>query len=895
MSLRRLIDMLKLMAAGLALWMPARAGLSAAIAPGAASAAQPAQNAAPIVPAAAANSARIARDTQLATTLIEKKSVGAIERKIQTARGRSRRALFEAALICCRWHNYRNDPARRKRLGREYLADVRTCAAWGGGAVVPAWALDQARFILVHLTTGPVNRIEYWSALPADRRALLPPARLARRLLRMAQGHFQHIINDLNNVTSFTLSSRRRYIRALQGRIRAQYYRAFADYFLGLSLPPADPSRGRLFLRVIASLGRWTSGSAGGGVFYPAVLLRGKADLHAGLFRRAMVDFTKARAAGAPLWIQYEARYQQVVALLRSGHYHKARSEWTSFAQWIRSTKKARTVSARMGAKLLAYRIAIARARTIANPARRVRVFRSAMEIPLAIIRKAPQYQKLIFSHLAHELPARPDWTDTPPLQILAYAWVKAHRSDTGSQQDFLASLAASRQLLRKKNIPPMVRAEALLIAGMANARLGRLENAAIMDLDFVSLAPGDPRAKMVLNLALAQLLRLPAATAAAPAVVKLTRQALQLAFVRYHEPQWRFAYAIQLAQAREYARSEKLFERVSATEPLYLDARYQLVRIAAARLARAMRQKTSLSARQKFARVLMASCRRFLHILAHPPKGAGPATIKRAAGYRVRVLILEAGAALDPLREPHAAGRILNRLDKLRPTLSPHIQGILLRYRIRQCELGDPSAQILPLLRRYAGTSSHVRGIIMGLIGQYDRESRQARGIDPGKARRLAGEAAALLQALLGHIVKEPGNHSREIYAYEQIRARELIRAGHNRQAMVLYKKLYRRRRSDLRNFIGVARAAYAIGGVQNLRYARRKFVRIIPHLAAGSNLFWSCYLYLIRANRKLGEYPRATRNKLRELWTIYGSSIGGKRHHQQFLTLLAQYHVAE
>jgi hypothetical protein len=894
MSLRRLIDMLNLMAAGLALLMPAMAGLSASIAPGAASAAKPDQNTAKII-LAAGNSARIARDTQLATMLIEKKSIGAIARKIQTAHDRPRRALFEAALIYCRWHNYRKDPAQLKKLGREYLADVRTCAAWGGAAVAPAWALDQARFILVHLTTGPVNRIEYWSALPADRRALLPTARLARQLLRMAQSHFQHIINKLNNVTSFTLSSRHLYIQALQGRTQARYYLAFADYFLGLSLPPADPSRWRLFLRVVASLNRWTS-SSGGGVFYPAVLLSGKANLHAGFFQRAMADFTKARATGAPLWIQYEARYQQVVALLRSGHYHKARSEWALFAQWIRSTKNAQTVGARMGVKLLAYRIAIAKARTIANPTRRVRAFRSAMEILLAIIRKAPQYQKLIFTHLAHELPAKPDWADTPPLQILAYAWVKARRSDSGSHQNSLGSLAASQRLLRNKNTPPMIRAEALLVAGMAYARLGRLENAALMNLDFVSLAPNDPRAKMVLNLALAQLLRLPAASASSPAVVKLTRQALRLAFVRYHETQWRFAYAMQLAQAKEYARAEKLFERVSAPEPFYLDARYQLVRIAAARLAQAMRQKTSLPARQKFARVLVGSCRRFLHLLAHPPKGAGSATLKRTAGYRVRVLMLEAGAALDPLREPHTAGRILNRLDKLHPALSPRIQGILLRYRIRQCEMGDPSVQILPLIRRYAGTSSqNVRGIIMGLIGQYDRESRRARRIDPGKARRLAGEAAVLLQALLGHIVKEPGNHSREIYAYEQIRARELIRAGHDRQAMALYKKLYRRRRSDLRNFIGVARAAYAIGGAHNLRYARRKFVRIIPHLAPGSNIFWSCYLYLIRANRKLGEYSKATRNKLRELWTIYGSSIGGKRYHKQFLALLAQYHVAK
>ena len=847
-------------------------------------ASQSAQRAYPV------NAAEVAADGKLAARWAAQHDPQAILNRLRTLHNPMRRLLFNATLIYSRWGKYQANPELAQAMARRYATQVGRYAAWAGTALDSTWALQQARFILGTLAAAVVNRIEYWSALPADRRELKPLADAAVRLLRLARRHFRQVVTRLNNTSHFGRRDRQRYVQALRGRTQASYYLAFADYFSGLALPPGDPRRRKDFLAATAATQPWTSANSSAGLSYPALLLRGKAELQAGQFAPAQADLRRAQNAAAPWGVQYEAHYQQIAALLARGRYAAARATWSAFEKWLASAPSSATLTARMGARLLAYRIAAASARSLTDAAARQHAQAAALAKLLLIIQQAPQYERLIFSHLAAALPPHPAGSGRPALPLLAYAWLQAQ---TATRPANLAALRAARAVLARRHTPPTLRAEAALVAAVALGRLGRIEDAAQANLTFVRLAPQDPRAKAVLEVALGQLRQLNAAPAVSPAVAKLTRQAIQLAYLRFHEPQWRLAWALQLAQSGRRRQARRLLRQVPPTSRLYLEARYQLVRLASERLARLQQKSpTPLAQRKIAARRLLHDGQRFLALLDHPPPGISASALRRAKAERLRVLLVQAGAALNPLRDPVAAGKMLNQLTRRPATLSPRLKGILLRYRIRQYQLSGQSQKIIPLIRRYTGGASRqAEAIIMGLIGQYDRESRKARRGNPRQAQRLAAEAADLLGELIVQLQRQPGPHANPIYAYRQLRAAELIRAGRGRQALTLYTQLEHEHPPDPRNFVGAARADFALG---DYRHARWLYVKIIPHLRAGSAAFWSAYLYLIRCNQKLGKPPADSRRQLRALLAIYGSAIGGTHYHQSFQRLLQRYNVS-
>lgn len=832
----------------------------------------------------------IASQTQLAQSLIDAHNIAGIQAALKSAADAHAKSLFSAALIAAQWPTIAGNPALRQKNGVDYISDLRHYLQYAGPSIYPLWALHQAKFILANLTTSPVNRIEYWSALPQDRTELEPAAGTALQLLHLADTHLKADLARLNNQSTFSKADKAYYMEALNGQTQAAYYRCFASYFYGLSLTRKAAGRDAYFLAAVKGLKQWASGPASNGVKYPALLLSGKANVQAGRYTDGESELVKAQSSDAPLYIQYAARYQQVVALLGAGHYKQAQENLASFHSWVKSNPKANTASATMGAQLLAYRIAAAKARGLSNPQDRAAGLLAASGILMHIVATAPQYQGLIFSHLAARIPANPNVASLTPVEALAFAWTKAQSGTSASAE---LALGAAKSLLARKGLSAPIAAQASLIAGISYGRLGRLEQAAEMNLQFVTLVPADKRAKSVLNLALSQLQQLNQAADVSSHVSTLTQQALKLAYVNYHEKQWAFAYALQLEEAGQFAQAGHLLAEVKADNPLYLDAQYQLVRITASIMNHDIETGKSVVVQQEAAQKLLNACHHYLTILQYPPAGTSAAALKRARANRTSILFLQAATALDPLREPNTAGRVLDSIDAIRSTLSHRLQGILLRYRIRQYQLNHQSSMIIPLIKKYtANSKGGAEQMIRGLIGQYDSESRALRATQPVKAKDLADQAATLLKSLIQYMQSKKGNHRDLIYAYRQILAEEYIHAGHGHTAMNLYKTLEKQRPPDLRNFIGFARAAYAAGRFQR---ARRLYVRIIPKLEPGSELFWSAYLYLIRANEKLAAHPKATVQKLRALLAIYGNTIGGKRYHAQFEALLQKYNITE
>ncbi len=800
------------------------------------------------------------------------------------------KALYGAANIFCTWDQFKNDPARQQQMGTEFIKDVAAYLKSTSNSVDPEWASVQAEFILAHLTTDAVNQIEFWSGTPNLRQQLLPAATLAGKLLKIAIQHYSAVVTKLNNATTFTHADEALYTTALNGQRDSGYYLAYADYFAGLASPPAGKARQALLASAIKRISIYAR-SQNNGVYYRAVLLRGKAYLHNGQYNKAIHDLTAAQSVHAPVWLQYDARYQEVTALLRSGKYAQAGAKLKTFMAWTAKQAGANSVSAKMGEQLLAFRIATASAKTLKDPIQRAKAQQAAEKIVSDVISKAPQYQSLIFTHLAQSIPAKADSAKLPPLQVLALAWLDAQSPARVNQRQ---SLATAESLLKKKNLPVSIRAEATLIAAITASQLGQMELAARMNVAFVRMAPTDPRAKHAIAMALSELAQLNESRQVPASISSLTTEAISLDWRHFHDPQIRFPYALQLENSGQYSHAIKLFDAITPTDSLYLDAQYQLVRVRAQQLSAMGPKKLPETQQRAAARQLLKTASNYLHLLNHPPASAGKEALARAKNYRTNILLLEAATAIDPLRNPYRAGQFLDQLTAMQSQLSPKMRGILLRYRIRQYQLAGENNKILPLVQKFAGQSTqNSADVIKGLIGQYDQESRRLRHTDPGKSQRLAASAAALLNQLILSLQSQPGKKNKEdIYAYKQIMASELSRAGQGQQAWEIFKALEKQRPGDMTNFIGAARALFAAG---HFNHAHSIYVRLIPQLEPGSEIYWQAYYYLIRCNLQANAYQDQTRAALKQLVALYGKQIGGKEYHKQFELLLHEFNLTD
>ena len=71
--------------------------------------------------------------------------------------------------------------------------------------------------------------------------------------------------------------------------------------------------------------------------------------------------------------------------------------------------------------------------------------------------------------------------------------------------------------------------------------------------------------------------------------------------------------------------------------------------------------------------------------------------------------------------------------------------------------------------------------------------------------------------------------------------------------------------------------------------------WVRLIPQLEPGSEIYWQAYYYLIRCNLQANAYQDQTRAALKQLVALYGKQIGGKEYHKQFELLLHEFNLAD
>ncbi len=814
--------------------------------------------------------------------------VNLLVQAVKEHRGTPSEPLFQSGLIYARWTSLAHHPEEQASLAPQFVAHLQAYLAANSNATMVdgTWATNQAKFLFAYIVPPIVDRIEYWSSTAADRAKLAPVAKLSHDLLSDADGYYTQIIHKLNTATTFTHADEVVYQLASSGQAEVSYYLAYADYYTGLSLAPTDAAHKTMLDQAVKLAIKWIKPGPASGVYYQALLLAGKAQLQAAEYRSAIATLQKAQVPAGPLWVQYQSRYQQVVAMLKSGHPREAATTLNAYEAWIHAEKTIDTPGAIMGAQLLRYRILNAQASMASTPpVKKSALADEAATLALKIISTAPQYEQLIFSHLAGALPPKPVFAQLSPLQSLAYAWLQAQKKNDAP------AVIAVDAILAQKDVNPAIRREALLIGGISSFRLGRLTDAVKLNLEFVKSDPRDPRAPHVLNLALYDIKQLSPAAQASAQVRSLISQALRLAYFTYHEKKWAFAYATQMQQSGHLNQAMHAFASIAPSDQFYLDARYEMVRISTNRLAQLASKKAPLEQQRRQARLLLRNCSNFLTLLRNPPSAVSASDLKRAQGYRRDIWLIQAGTALNPLRDPNRAAKALANLDRIRATLSPRLQGVVLRYRIRQYQLQNRGNRILSLVEQYAKESSQkATDIIEGLIGQYDRESRNIRYINPVKSRRLAADAAALMKQLIQYLQKAPKPKKEEIYVYRQLLAEELIRAGHGHQAMAIFKKLEHEKPQDLENFIGVARSAYATG---DYNYAHSLYVRIIPQLKPGSTLFWSAYLYLIRSNQAMGKNQEATRSSLKSLHAFYGASIGGKYFHQQFEKLLASYTI--
>ena len=794
--------------------------------------------------------------------------------------------LYQSADIALNWAKYSQRYETRRVMEKKYVSDVRALLAAHGAELSANWLITQAKFVLAELAIPAVNEIEYWSGTPRVRARLAPLAVISRSLLAGAGRQYNLTINRLNNLSNFTHQDERLYEAASAGLTQIKYFGAYADYYRGLSLPRRSPKRDGLMLSAVKAVAKWADGPASNGVKFQSLLLSGKANMRAGRTADAVANLKLACQPPSPAWLIYEARYQLVVAELRGGHYGSAARELANFNTWLSAHKSLNTDSARMGLHLLTYRIAAAKAGAIRDSKQRQVALAQAMNLLLPIIAHAPQYQELIFTHITGQLPARPKLNNMAPMQVLALAWLNAQKKNPA---DIKTALAAAEYLIRLPAVPPALKAQAQLIAGICLADRGDIEKAAKINLAFVTQNPGNQQARPVLNIALSQLQQLNQASTVSAAVTDMTRQAIALAYEKFHEKQWRFAYGVSLQQARQFSRAAKIFAEVSPGDPQYIPARYELVRILTRKFTRLAAHNQDPITVRSAAREVIRSARSLVAVIEHPPAHTPADVIKQARAYRPALLMLIASTALDPLHEPRLAGTALNQLDAMSKSLSSAQRGIVLRYRIRQYQLLGKTDQILPLIRRYAqGSSENADDVVKGLIGQYLKESRSLRHSDPAKSRSLAANAASLLKQLINAMAKNPKKNKRRVYVYTQLRAQELIYAGEPEHALALYKKLEKENPRDLGNFIGGARAAYAI---PNYSLAHSLYVRIIPKLEPGSALYWEAYLYLIRSNIRSNMYQKETVQTLKSLAAIYGSTIGGKYYHRQYEKILRTY----
>ena len=774
-----------------------------------------------------------------------------------------------------------------------------------------AWALEHAQFILSKLSQPILTRMEYFSNNRRDRQGLAPLAALADQLLRAGGENLAASLKQLEAAKPFDDKA---YALRYSAAAEVRYYAAWALYFRAMAMDPAAEAveRKKVLAQAVEALNEWAVDDSDNGVNFQAYLLRAKAENESGDLAKAQADFAKAQNEKAPNWVQYQARYQAVVAYMRAGDLRQAQTSLDAFKRWIPKDNAEAAISADM----LAYRVAWALAESRTDAAEKRFGESTAIDILSKVIQRDPRYRDLVSEQLAAQIPDTMDLKGLLPIQLLAVARSigQNEKGDTPeSRQRLTRGLEAAASVAGRGDLAKLDRAEGTFLAAVISALLNNLGDAAQYNVQFAELAPQDPRAPQMVNLALQQIGELrKAATQAGkplpPETVALTSRALGLAIDSFGQKQWLFARGRILEDEGKIEEAAAIYAGVPEDDRNYLDSRYRLVTIAADRFSQlAGKKESSEKEIKRAATSLFEACGKFVGLLDHPPASA-PREVLEAAqsgGYRYNIWFIEAAAALHPLvKQADVAVDRLDKLEAAKKQLSAAQQASLLRYRILAYQLAGQGEKATQAINEFVSGADNkdslnvLRGMVLSTIDEVDK----VEPTDPAQAKQLAGNVVQLL----GPVIKEADAAAAasgadvarkdEAFEYRLVRADMMVRAGQFAEAQNAALDLQKERPPDIRPFLTEARGMFGEAKAKNdpklFAKSQDYFTRILARLAPGGEGYWECWLRILQSlEGQGGANAAAIKSRLGDLKGSYGTQFGGTRHKDEFAQMAAKY----
>ncbi|HVX86534.1 MAG TPA: hypothetical protein VH253_17260 [Phycisphaerae bacterium] len=831
-------------------------------------------------------------DSRFATDLLRLGQVDVMAAEAAAAKGKPAENLWKSERILAGWDDLSKTRAEADRNSAGYTEAVGAYLDSQAQGIDGIWALDQAKFVLSRLADPMINRLEYWSNTEKERRALAPLAALAQRLLDQSKISLAAGMRDAEK-GAFDEAG---YMRAYSGAAEAEYYGAWGDYYSAMAMDPGDAKRQALLSRAITTLGKWADAKEDTGVNNQSLLLRGKAEAEAGNYEAALKDLGKAENAKAPAWVQYQARYQTVVVHIREKDYAGAQGALTSMS----ASLPADNADARNATDILAYRLAWAEAEAKEGVARE-QAEQGALGILDGIVRRDPRYRGLVFEEIAEEIPDHRRLEGLHPLQQLAIAYADSlgQKGETAeSKEQVSAAAAAAEAVYGSSAANPSEKLEAAFLAGVCNALIGKVAEAAKYNVAFAEVAPAsDPRTKPIVELAIQQIgeLRKAAGEKIPAELQSLSERALAVSTGKLGEDQWKYAQARTLEDGGQLDEAANEFEQIPPTDKNYLDAQFHLIAIATRRLS-AVKEGAGDQARAA-AKEVFGACDRFMKLLANPPASVSGEALAQAKNYVPDIWLIEAGAALNPAVKD--SKRALDRLDKLagmKEKLSGAQQAAVMRYQVQAYQMAGQADKAFAAVEAYAKTHGQdALEVIKGMAVSSLDEIKKVEETDPSEARRLADYVAKLMDPIIAEAQKEGKGDT--VFEYKEIQADMLVRAGHLKEGRELAIALEKQKPGDLRSFMTEARACFAIaqasGSPEDYAYARDFFERIQPQITPGVDTYWECWLRIIQCVIAINGDAAAPEIKkhLSDLHELFGDKLGGDAYHEEFAKLVERY----
>lgn len=807
--------------------------------------------------------------------------------------------LYAAESVIADWSEVMKSRRALSDGTAAYLAGVKSYLDSGPANLDAYWALDQAKFIVGGLSMPIISRMEFWSNNPRDREALQERVTLVKRLLKDADEQMRAMMDKAEKANPFNEPL---YMKGYDGKRDIDYNQGNVLYFEAMSMDPGTAERNDVLARAEEAITPWAEGDDEN-VKYPSLLLLGKVKSEAGKTLEALETFNKASDAKAPAWVQVQAKYQSVVAKMRSKDFPAAEEELATFKAWLdkQAGSPEQKADARATAEMLGYRVAWAKAQAMEPGKTQDDARIAALKILADVIEKEPKYRELVFEQLAAQVRDGDDLSKLPPLQSLAVAWQRAQTvvreggtPDAAAEESLKGALKAAMAVRENAASTNSEKLEATLIAAVASETLSRPLDSARYKIDFAKMNPKDKRAKALLESALMQLGQIRQEGQVTPEVAELTRTALGIMTGDYfNSPEWRYAYGVTLEEQGDLAAAKKVFEEIPSKDKSFLDAQYRLVRISVVQMGKLAEKQASPAEQKRAAEELLKACTRYLKLIDSAPAEQR----ERVAKYLTDLRLIQISTALTPLRDHKAALDGIATLEaeakRTNQELSSNVKGALLRYRILAYQLAGKPEEAMKEVQRLPERD---RGpTIQQMVGENYREIMAVEESDPKRARELAEMVSSLLTQLVQLSTQE--GKTEDAYTYRQLLADMLGKAGKTDDSIKLWLDLQKAKPADLYNYLGEARALF--GKAQQTRKsddvvaARNLYLKVFPKLPNGGEAYWEAYLRIFQLNEIDGKGVEEMKKTLRDLKVSHGARFGGELHKADFEKLLLKYRI--